>query len=49
MVVLMGVAADGSLMAYLGLVGGVFLMRIAGDTMKETLSQSLGAMGGIWM
>lgn len=54
MMLLMGVAANGSLTVYLGLVGiglvgGLFLMRIASGTMKETLSMSMGAIGGVWM
>jgi hypothetical protein len=54
MVVLMGVAANGSLTIYLGLVGiglvgGIFLTRLAAATMRETLSMSLSAMGGVWM
>jgi hypothetical protein len=53
MMVLMGVAADGSLTVYLGLVGvgligGFFLTRMAASTMRETLSTSLGAVGGVW-
>lgn len=54
MLLLMNTALSGSLTAYLGLigvglVGGFFLARIAAATMKETLGQSLGALGAIWM
>jgi hypothetical protein len=46
--------SGGSLTMYLGLIGvglmgGWFLIRVAADTMKETLAQSLGAVGAIWM
>jgi hypothetical protein len=54
MLLLMNTALSGSLTAYLGLVGvgligGFFLARIAAATMKETLSQSMGALGAVWM
>ncbi|MCB0190358.1 MAG: hypothetical protein KDJ65_00290 [Anaerolineae bacterium] len=54
MLLLMNTAISGSLTAYLGLVGvglvgGFFLARIAASTMKETLSQSMGALGAVWM
>jgi len=54
MLLLMNTALGGSLTAYLGLVGvglvgGFFLARVAAATMKETLSQSMGALGAIWM
>jgi len=54
MLLLMNTALSGSLTAYLGLVGvglvgGIFLARVAAATMKETLGQSLGALGAIWM
>ena len=55
LMLLMGASiGDGTLTVYLGLIGvgligGWFLIRIASSTMKETLSQSLSAVGGIWM
>jgi hypothetical protein len=54
LMLLMGVSLNGSLTAYLGLVGagligGVFLMRLAAGTMKESFSQALGAVGGVWL
>jgi hypothetical protein len=54
MLLLMNTAISGSLTAYLGLVGvglvgGFFLARIAASTMKETLGQSMGALGSVWM
>jgi hypothetical protein len=54
MLLLMNTALSGSLTAYLGLVGvglvgGFFLARVAAATMKETLSQSMGALGAVWM
>lgn len=53
LLLLMGAASSGSLTAYLGLVGvgvvgGFFLVQMAAATMKESLSQSLGAIGTIW-
>lgn len=55
LVILMQASLSGSsLTMYLGLIGvgligGWFLIRVATDTMKETLTQSLGAVGAIWM
>jgi hypothetical protein len=51
--ILMGAAQGGSLTVYLGLVGvgivgGFFLVQMASSIMKESLSQSLGAIGAIW-
>ena len=53
MLILMGAVQSGSLTAYLGLVGvgivgGFFLVQMASSIMKESLSQSLGAIGAIW-
>jgi hypothetical protein len=54
MLLLMNTAISGSLTAYLGLVGvgligGFFLARVAAATMKETLGQSMGALGSVWL
>ncbi|GIK42097.1 MAG: hypothetical protein BroJett011_59300 [Chloroflexota bacterium] len=54
LMLLIGVSVNGSLMAYLGLIGvgligGFFLTKIATGTMKESLTTSMGAIGGIWM
>ncbi len=54
LLILMGAAANGSLTVYLGLVGvglvgGWFLTKMAAATMHESLSQAMGAVGGVWM
>ncbi|MBE7557311.1 MAG: hypothetical protein HS126_40255 [Anaerolineales bacterium] len=53
LMILIGAAQSGSLTVYLGLVGvgivgGFFLVQMASSIMKESLSQSLGAIGTIW-
>ncbi|MCP4408587.1 MAG: hypothetical protein GY807_12645, partial [Gammaproteobacteria bacterium] len=54
MLILMDNALSGTIMSYLGLVGvglvgGWFLMRMATATMKESMSQSMNAVGSVWM
>ncbi len=55
LLLLVGVsAAQAGLTVYLGLVGvgllgGFFLIRLANETMRDTLTQSLGAVGSVWM
>ena len=53
MTLLMGAAAKGSLTIYLGLTGvgliaSYFMIKFASNTMMESLSTSLGAVGGVW-
>ena len=54
MLLLMGTALSGSLMAYLGLVGvglvgGLFLSRVAAGTMTETLKIALSSVTRVWL
>jgi hypothetical protein len=54
LLLLINVSVNGSLSAYLGLVGvavigGFILARVAAGTLKETLSMAMSAVGGIWM
>ncbi|MCP5037887.1 MAG: hypothetical protein GY945_09840, partial [Rhodobacteraceae bacterium] len=54
MLILMDSALSGTLMSYLGLVGvglvgGWWMMRLATATMKESMNQSMGAVGSVWM
>jgi hypothetical protein len=53
LMLLMGVAINGSLMTYLGLVGvgligGILLARFAAGTMKESMGMAFGAVSRIW-
>ncbi len=53
LMVLIGVAAQGSLTAYLGLIGigllgGFFLSRMATATLRETMTQTMGSVGRLW-
>lgn len=55
LLLLVGVSvSQAGLTVYLGLVGvgllgGFFLIRLANETMRDTLTQSLGAVGSVWM
>jgi len=54
LMLLISVSLSGSLMTYLGLVGvglagGLILSRFAAATMKDSFSQSLGAVGGVFV
>lgn len=54
LMLLVSVSVNGSLMAYLGLigvglVGGFFLTKMATSTMTETVSTSLGGLTSIWV
>lgn len=55
LLLLVGVSAgQAGLTVYLGLVGvgllgGFFLIRLANETMRDTLAQSLGAVGSVWL
>lgn len=54
LLLLINVSVNGSLSAYLGLVGvavlgGFILGHVALGTLKETLSTALSAVGGVWM
>jgi len=53
LMILIGVAARGSLTGYLGLIGvglmgGFFLSRMATATLRETMTQTMGAVGRLW-
>ena len=53
LIILIGVAAQGSLAGYLGLIGvglmgGFFLSRMATATLRETMTQTMGAVGRLW-
>lgn len=54
LLLLINVSVNGSLSAYLGLVGvavlgGFILGHVALGTLKETLSTAMSAVGGVWM
>lgn len=54
LLLLINVSVNGSLSAYLGLVGvavigGFILARVAAGTLKETLSMAMSSVGGIWL
>ncbi len=54
LLLLINVSVNGSLSAYLGIVGvavlgGYMLTRVAAGTLKETLSAAMSAVGGVWM
>ncbi len=54
LLLLINVSVNGSLSAYLGLVGvavlgGFILAKVAAGTLRETLSLAMSSVGGLWM